>query len=391
MTTSSPLPDSPDSRQEATAAARRSNAEPAASMIARAARFSDAAIVPLIVALACYLPLAHFAIAPSNPLHLSLFGINLIGQIICFALLALALDLVWGYAGILSLGHGIFFGIGGYLMGIYLLNGAYQDTHVLPDFLQYMGASEFPRAWRAFARLDVTVLATIVAAALVAGVFGFVTFRSRINGVYLSIITQALTYALMLLLFINDIGLGGNNGMTGFTRIAGFRLADVSTQIGLAVASCLLLALAYLVVRAIVGSSFGRALVAVRDDEARMRFLGYRTPFIKLVAWCLSAVLAALAGMLYVPQVGIVNPTIVSPQLSVEIAVWVAIGGRGTLVGAIVGAIVVNGLKFWLTAQWPAVWPFILAGVTLAIVIRFGNGLWGAFKAAGDSAQGARH
>jgi urea transport system permease protein len=360
-----------------------------ACALSRAIRVVDGAIVPLMIALACYLPLAHYAIAPSSALHLSLFGINLIGQIMCFALLALALDLVWGYAGILSLGHGIFFGIGGYLMAIYLLNGAYDETHVLPDFLQFMGASDFPHAWRIFQRLDVTVVATTVVAAAVAAVFGFVTFRSRINGVYLSIITQALTYALMLLLFINDVGLGGNNGMTGFTRLAGFNISDVSTQIGLAVASCLLLALAYLIVRLIVRSSFGRSLVAVRDDEARMRFLGYRTPVIKLVAWCLSAVLAALAGMLYVPQVGIVNPTIVSPQLSVEIAVWVAIGGRGTLVGAIIGAIVVNGLKFWLTAQWPAIWPFILAGVTLVIVVRFGNGLWGALKTAGDSANGA--
>jgi urea transport system permease protein len=234
----------------------------------------------------------------------------------------------------------------------------------------------------------VTIVATIVVTVLVAGAFGFVTFRSRINGVYLSIITQALTYALMLLLFINDVGLGGNNGMTGFTSLAGHKLADTSTQIGLAVCSCLLLVVAYVGVRFLARSSFGRALIAVRDDEARMRFLGYRTHTLKLFAWCLSAVLAAFAGMLYVPQVGIVNPTIVSPQLSVEIAVWVAIGGRGTLIGAIVGAIVVNGLKFWLTAQLPALWPFILAGVTLVIVVYFSNGLWGTLKAAGGDSNG---
>ncbi len=346
-------------------------------------KWMERGIVPLLVLLAFYLPFSYFVIPDANALHLSLFGINLIGQIMCFALLALALDLVWGYSGILSLGHGVFFGIGGYLMAIYLLNGAYAETHVLPDFIQYMGTGGFPAVWKIFSRLDVTVLLTIVFAALVAGVFGFVTFRSRINGVYLSIITQALTYALMLLLFINDVGLGGNNGMTGFTSLAGYRLADVSTQIGLAVASCVLLLVAYAGVRFLAHSSFGRALIAVRDDEARMRFLGYRTHTLKLIAWCLSAVLAALAGMLYVPQVGIVNPTIVSPQLSVEIAVWVAIGGRGTLVGAIVGAILVNGLKFWLSAQWPAVWPFILAGVTLVIVVAFSNGVWGTLKAAG--------
>ena len=348
-------------------------------------------IVPVLILVTLYLPFAYFAIPASNALHLSLFGINLIGQIMCFALLALALDLVWGLCGILSLGHGIFFGMGGYLMAMYLLNAAYLDTHVLPDFMQYMGASAFPAFWHVFERLDVTVLVTIALTAAVAGAFGFVTFRSRINGVYLSIITQALTYALMLLLFINDIGLGGNNGMTGFTRIAGYRLEAVSTQIGLAVCSCLLLVVAYIGVRFLARSSFGRALIAVRDDEARMRFLGYRTHTLKLLAWCLSAVLAALAGMLYVPQVGIVNPTIVSPQLSVEIAVWVAIGGRGTLIGAIVGAILVNGLKFWLSAQLPSVWPFILAGVTLIITVYFGNGLWGTLKAAAsNTGMGAR-
>jgi urea transport system permease protein len=347
-------------------------------------------IVPVLVLVALYLPFAYFVIPESNALHLSLFGINLVGQIMCFALLALALDLVWGYAGILSLGHGIFFGIGGYLMAIHLLNGAYAETHVLPDFLQYMGASDFPAVWKVLSRLDVTILLTIVVATLVAGVFGFVTFRSRINGVYLSIITQALTYALMLLLFINDVGLGGNNGMTGFTSLAGYKLAGVTTQIGLAVCSCLLLVAAYVGLRYLVRSSFGRALIAVRDDEARMRFLGYRTHTLKLFAWCLSAVLAALAGMLYVPQVGIVNPTIVSPELSVEIAVWVAIGGRGTLIGAIVGAIAVNGLKFWLTAQLPEVWPFILAGVTLVIVVYFSNGVWGTLKAAGNESKGGR-
>ncbi|CAB3761372.1 urea ABC transporter permease subunit UrtC [Paraburkholderia humisilvae] len=351
---------------------------------------TEAFVAPLLILVALYLPFAYFVVPASSVLHLSLFGINLIGQIMCFALLALALDLVWGYAGILSLGHGIFFGIGGYLMAIYLLNGAYAQTHVLPDFMQYMGAHDFPKLWTLLARLDVTVVATIAISAAVAGVFGFVTFRSRINGVYLSIITQALTYALMLLLFINDVGLGGNNGMTGFTQFAGHPISDTGTQIGLAIASCLLLVLAYLGVRYLTRSAFGRALIAVRDDEARMRFLGYRTHTLKLIAWCLSAVLAALAGMLYVPQVGIVNPTIVSPQLSVEIAVWVAIGGRGTLVGAILGAILVNGIKFWLTAELPAVWPFILAGATLLIVVCFSHGVWGTFKAAVGSDKGER-
>jgi urea transport system permease protein len=334
----------------------------------------------LMLVLAVYLPAAIYMLGENNPLHLSLFGINLIGQIMCFALLALALDFVWGLAGILSLGHGVFFGIGGYAMGFYLLNGAYAETKVLPDFMLYMGWKEFPLFLQGFARLDSAVVLGVGGAALVACIFGFATFRSRINGVYFSIITQALTYALMLLLFINDLGLGGNNGLTGFTSLAGFQLADTRTQVALASASCVALAFAFLGLNAIAKSSFGQVLVGVRDDEARLRFLGYRTDRIKLFAWTLSAAVAALAGMLYVPQVGIINPTIVSPMLSVEIAVWVAIGGRGTLIGAILGAVLISTMKFWLSSLAPSVWPFILAGVTLLITVALSNGLWGGMK-----------
>jgi urea transport system permease protein len=334
------------------------------------------AIAILCVALAVLLPVAHQLFAANSALHLSLFAVNLIGQIVCFALLALALDFVWGRLGVLSLGHGVFFGIGGYVMGFHLLNAAYAETRVLPDFMLFMGWTEFPAPLRAFAELPVAVALGLAIAIGVAGVFGFATFRSRINGVYFSIITQALTYALMLLLFSNDLGLGGNNGLTGFTSVAGLPLAEASTQVGLASASCLALAVCYLGLRAIANSSFGQAMVGVRDDEARLRFLGYRTDRIKLAAWCLSAAVAALAGMLYVPQVGIINPTIVSPLLSVEIAVWVAIGGRGSLIGAVLGAVLVNGLKFWLSARAPSLWPFILAGTTLLITVGLSNGLW---------------
>lgn len=336
----------------------------------------------LIVMLAVYMPVSHYLFPQGSVFSLSLFSINLIGQIMSFALLALALDLVWGMAGMLSLGHGIFFGIGGYMMGMYLLDASYAQTHVLPDFMQYMGWSTFPPLWNLVSSFGAMLVLCVVLVVAVATLFGFVTFRSRINGVYFSIITQALTYALMLLLFINDVGLGGNNGLTGFTRILGFPLSNVSTQIGLAVVACLVLAAAYLLLRFLAASGLGRALVAIRDDEARMRFLGYKTHVLKLLAWGLSAVLAALAGMLYVPQIGIVNPTIVSPTLSIEIAVWVAIGGRGTLIGAIIGAILVNGLKFWLTAAAPSIWPFILAGVTLLITIAMGRGLWGETRVA---------
>jgi urea transport system permease protein len=330
----------------------------------------------LFVLLALALPLANFVIPSDSAGHLSLFAVNVVGQIVCFALLALALDFVWGLLGILSLGHGVFFGVGGYVMGFHLLNAAHAETGVLPDFMLFMGWKEFPSLLRVFAPLPSALLLGVGVAVLVAGSFGFATFRSRINGVYFSIITQALTYALMLLLFNNDLGLGGNNGLTGFTSIAGLRLADDATQVWLACASCLALAGAYLGLRAIADSSLGQAMVGVRDDEARLRFLGYRTDRIKLAAWCLSAAVAALAGMLYVPQVGIINPTIISPLLSVEIAVWVAIGGRGTLIGAVLGAVLVNSLKFWLSAQLPSVWPFILAGTTLLITVGLGNGLW---------------
>jgi len=334
-------------------------------------------LVTVLLLIAAYMPLSNRFLDVVNPFHMSLFSINLIGQIICFAILAMALDFVWGFAGILSLGHGVFFGIGGYVMGFYLINASFAETKVLPDFMLYMGWKDFPLFFQIFKYLSVSIAMAVLLTFAIAGIFGFATFRSRINGVYFSIITQALTYALMLMLFINDLGLGGNNGMTGFRSLAGYKLADISTQIGLASISCIVLAILYLLLRYIVKSSFGQAMIGVRDDEARLRFLGFRTDRIKLFAWCLSAAVAAIAGLLYVPQVGIINPNIVSPMLSVEIAVWVAIGGRGTLIGAIIGAILVNGLKFWLSAKAPSVWPFILAAVTLLITIGLSNGLWG--------------
>lgn len=341
-----------------------------------ARRIEPYAIALLFLAIGAYLPVANLLVPSDSTLHLSLFLVNLIGQVVCFSMLALALDFVWGLLGILSLGHGVFFGIGGYAMGFYLLNAAYADTKVLPDFMLFMGWTNFPAILQTFGHLPVAVLLAVAMAVVVAAIFGLVTFRSRINGVYFSIITQALTYALMLLLFNNDLGLGGNNGLTGFTSVAGLRLAQASTQVWLACASCVVFAAAYLLLRAIAESSLGRAMVGVRDDEPRLRFLGYRTERIKLAAWCLSAALASIAGILYVPQVGIINPTIVSPMLSVEIAVWVAIGGRGTLIGAVLGAVLVTSLKFWLSASLPSIWPFILAVITLSITVGLKNGLW---------------
>jgi len=271
-------------------------------------RAGSVGLALLLLLLALLLPLANSLFAAGHPLHLSLFVVNLIGQVLCFALLALALDFVWGLLGVLSLGHGIFFGIGGYVMGFHLLNAAYADTQVLPDFMQFMGWTTFPAALQPFASMPVALLLGLLMAVIVGGVVGLAAFRSRINGVYFSIITQALTYALMLLLFNNDLGLGGNNGLTGFTLLGGFELARESTQVGLASLSALVLAAVFFLLRWLAQSGFGQAMVAVRDDEARLRFLGYRTDRIKLAAWCLSCAVAALAGMLYVPQVGIINP-----------------------------------------------------------------------------------
>lgn len=343
-------------------------------------RAGSVGLALLLLLLALLLPLANSLFAAGHPLHLSLFVVNLIGQVLCFALLALALDFVWGLLGVLSLGHGIFFGIGGYVMGFHLLNAAYADTQVLPDFMQFMGWTTFPAALQPFASMPVALLLGLLMAVIVGGVVGLAAFRSRINGVYFSIITQALTYALMLLLFNNDLGLGGNNGLTGFTLLGGFELARESTQVGLASLSALVLAAVFFLLRWLAQSGFGQAMVAVRDDEARLRFLGYRTDRIKLAAWCLSCAVAALAGMLYVPQVGIINPGIVSPMLSVEIAVWVAIGGRGTLTGAVLGAAIISCLKFWLSAEIPSLWPFVLAGITLLITVALRNGLWGGWQ-----------
>jgi urea transport system permease protein len=243
-----------------------------------------------------------------------------------------------------------------------------------------MGWTTFPAALQPFTDLPIAMMLGLALAVLVGGVIGLAAFRSRINGVYFSIITQALTYALMLLLFNNDLGLGGNNGLTGFTLLAGLDMAQESTQVMLASLSAVVLAAVLFLLRKLAVSSFGQAMVAVRDDEARLRFLGFRTDRIKLAAWCLSAALAALAGMLYVPQVGIINPGIVSPMLSVEIAVWVAIGGRGTLTGAVLGAVIICCLKFWLSAEFPSAWPFVLAGITLLITVTLQNGLLGGIQ-----------
>ena len=308
-------------------------------------------------------------------LSMPVYTTNLVGQIMCFALLAMSVDLMWGGAGVLSLGHGLFFAFGGYLAAMHLLRTAWHATHVLPDFLLFMGHAGFPGWWRLADGAVSTGLAILILPALLAFVFGYVSFRSGVNGVYFSIITQALTYTAMLLMFRNDTGFGGNNGMTGFHAIAELPAGSAGAGVLLAMLATAAVLVTLIAGRLVLASRFGRLLTAIRDDEPRLRFLGYDTLWLKLAAWCASASLAAVAGALYVPQVGIVNPALLDPSLSLEIAVWVAIGGRGGLCGAILGAVLVNLLKFWLSTAAPSVWPFVLSLLVLAVVLALPNGL----------------
>jgi len=306
---------------------------------------------------------------------LSRYLVNLIGQIMCFAILALALDLIWGYGGVLSLGHGIFFAMGGYLVAMHMVKIAYLKTGTPPNFMLFMGWDALPQYYAGFGSPLYTLFLVFVLTTLLAFTFGYVSFRSRVTGVYFALITQALTYVAMLFFFRNDTGFGGNNGMTGFLELLGFPLNQMPAIVGLATVSSLTAFVALIFCSVLTRSPIGHMLIAVRDDEPRLRFLGYNTIWVKLFAWCVSAVLAALAGMLYVPQVGIINPNLLSPMVSLEIAVWVAIGGRGTLVGAFVGATLIQSLKFWLTAFIPEAWPFVLAGLVLVVTVALPNGL----------------
>ena len=309
------------------------------------------------------------------PFGLSAYLANAIGQLATFAVLALSLDLIWGYLGILSLGHGLFFGIGGYVAAMYLLKHSFEVTSKVPDFMQFMGWTSFPFYWAGFGFFSYAVLVAAAVTLLIAGVFGYVSFRSRVGGVYFAIITQALVYVAMLLMFRNDTGFGGNNGMTGFTVIFGWPIGLKAVTIAIAAGSVVVLGLTLLGCRLLLQSRFGVLMIAARDDEVRLRTLGYDTLLLKLAIWCLSALIAALAGMLYVPQVGIINPRLLAPDLSLEIAVWVAIGGRGHLIGAIIGAVLVNALKFWLSAAAPELWPFILSALIVLVAFVFPNGL----------------
>ena len=339
------------------------------------------ALVTLLV------PLANLLVPEASPLHVSTYTVTLLGKYLAYALLAVAVDLVWGYLGILSLGHGAFFALGGYAMGMYLMRqigerGVYGNPE-LPDFMVFLNWDSLPWFWYGFDMFWFAALMVMLAPGLLAFLFGWFAFRSRVTGVYLSIITQALTYALMLAFFRNEMGFGGNNGLTDFKEILGFSLQADSTRIGLFVASALFLALGYLACRAIVVSRLGRVAVAIRDAEDRTRFVGYRVENVKLAIFTFSAVLAGIAGALYVPQVGIINPGEFSPLNSIELVIWVAVGGRATLYGAAAGALMVNYGKTWFTAALPEVWLFALGALFVLVTIFLPRGVMGLLRRRG--------
>ncbi|MBD1388323.1 urea ABC transporter permease subunit UrtC [Neiella sp. HB171785] len=334
--------------------------------------------VLIVVALA--VPLLN-ALDSSNPLHVSTYTMTLMGKYLCYALLAVAVDLVWGYLGILSLGHAAFFALGGYAMGMYLMRqigdrGVYGDP-LLPDFMVFLNWQELPWFWYGFDQFWFAALMIVLVPGLLAFVFGWLAFRSRVTGVYLSIITQALTYALLLAFFRNEMGFGGNNGLTDFKDILGFDLQSDATRMALYVASAIALGLGYIACRMIVTSRLGRVAVAIRDAEARTRFIGYKVENVKLFIFVVSAVLAGVAGALYVPQVGIINPSEFSPLNSIELVVWVALGGRATLYGAVVGAVAVNYAKTYLTAAMPEIWLFSLGAMFVLVTLFLPKGVMG--------------
>jgi urea transport system permease protein len=343
------------------------------------------ALAAVALVLLAGVPLLNHAVPAGSALHLPNYLVPLFGKFLCFVLIAIAMDLVWGYTGILSLGHTVFFATGGYAMGMYLMRaigkeGVYRSE--LPDFMVFLDWKELPWFWRPFDDFGFAVAAAVLVPGLFALTFGYLAFRSKIRGVYLSIITQALTFALMLLMFRNDTGFGGNNGLTDFKRILGYPLHDPSTKTALYVASALAVLLGYLACRYVVTSKLGRVLRAIRDQEGRVNFVGYNPVTYKLFAWTLSAMLCGLAGALYVPQVGIINPSELAPANAIEIAIWVAVGGRGTLAGAALGALLVNGFKSYLTAAYPDLWLFFLGGLFVMVTLFAPDGVVGLWRAA---------
>ncbi len=339
-----------------------------------------------LIAVGFLAPVLNLWVPEGNPLHLSDFAVSLVGKIMCYAICALAMDLIWGYTGILSLGHGLFFALGGYVMGMYLMRQIGQDGNYkseLPDFMVFLDWKELPWHWILSGSFVATLLLVVLVPGVVAGVFGYFAFRSRIKGVYFSIITQALTFAAMLLFFRNETGFGGNNGFTDFKRILDLPIATPNMRMTLFVMTGVTLLGFFLFSRWLVGSKYGRVLMAIRDAETRVMFSGYSPLPYKLSIWVISAVMCGIAGALYVPQVGIINPGEMSAANSIEMAVWAAVGGRGTLVGPILGAFLVNGAKSWLTVTAPEFWLYFLGGLFIVVTLYLPNGvigLWAKLK-----------
>ena len=326
-------------------------------------------------------PVLNLWVPADSPLHVSTYTVTLLGKYLNYALLAIAADIVWGYLGILSLGHGAFFALGGYAMGMYLMRhigdrGVYGHPE-LPDFMVFLNWDTLPWFWQGFDSFPFTLLMIVLIPGVLAYAFGYLAFRSRVTGVYLSIMTQALTYALMLAFFRNEMGFGGNNGLTDFKDILGFNIQSDGTRIGLFLCSAIALMAGYMASRYIVCSRLGLLCVAIRDAENRSRFIGYKVESAKLWIFVFSAVLAGIAGALYVPQVGIINPNEFSPLNSIELIVWVSVGGRGTLYGAVVGAILVNYCKTWFTGTLPEVWLFALGALFVCVTLYLPKGVMG--------------
>ena len=355
----------------------------------------------VMAAVAVFVPLSNLLLPSTSVFYVPTYLMALIGKYLCYAILAVSLDLVWGYCGILSLGHGAFFALGGYAMGMYLMRqigtrGVYANP-ILPDFMVFLNWKELPWFWYGFDMFPFALLMVFLAPGLLAFVFGWLAFRSRVTGVYLSIITQALTYALLLAFFRNDMGFGGNNGLTDFKDILGFNVQAQGTRAVLFAASAVMLALCLLLASAIVNSKFGKVLVGVRDAESRVRFLGFRVENIKLFTFVVSAMMAGVAGALFVPQVGIINPGEFAPANSIEVVVWTAVGGRGTLMGPIIGAVLVNAGKSFFTGAFPEFWLFALGGLFIAVTLFLPKGIvgtvekyWQARKASRKASETSR-
>ena len=343
------------------------------------------AFIVVIVALAVLVPVLNLVVPPSSVLHLPTYLVALFGKYACYALLALSIDLIWGYCGILSLGHGAFFALGGYAMGMYLMRqigtrGVYANP-ILPDFMVFLNWKELPVYWYGFQHFPYALLMVVLVPGALAFVFGWFAFRSRVSGVYFSIITQALTFALMLGFFRNNFGFGGNNGLTDFKDLLGFNVQAETTRAALFSISCVALILAFLLCRAVVTSKFGKVLIAIRDAEARTRFLGYRVESYKLLVFTLSACMAGIGGALYVPQVGIINPSEFAPGNSIEAVIWVAVGGRGTLTGAVIGAVLVNYAKtFFTSGALAPYWLFMLGSLFIGVTLLLPRGVVGTFR-----------